>query len=228
MPFGFWHGGRHAFGFFGFALWICELWLVLPAGDFSRAPVINDSVLYHTRERAGMFGDLVLGAVSADRIGDVVVIVDVVAQNTRTVFSKMGGSRPVTIHVDLVPIELAVEHLPEPLDDATATHISTLVHEASSSSSPGSDRALYFVEWTPGGETPTPVLVTNDQFETFVAELRTDPDLPESLTTLLRLYDTHDPTHSVVVWVRSLDADTAWLVDRRPPATTNTRPAADD
>ena len=201
------------------------------AAVYATTPVVDDTVLYHTRERVGMFGDLVLGAVAADRDGDVIVIVDVVADNTRTIYSKCSvDSRPTTIHVELVPIELRVDTIPEPLSDDEITRISSIVHDLTDPLD--GTRTLYFVEAaTTTTTTTTPTVVSRDQFESFVADLRNDPDLCESLRTLLQVYDTHDPTESVVVWVRSTTtgSDTVFLTRRRTLSpVTNTLHVDDD
>jgi len=176
------------------------------------APQIDERVTYHAEQSTAIFGDAALGAVMAKRANDVIVVVDVVAASTRTTVSLRGGAQPSTIHLELVPFEVQIEALPEPIDSVKAS----LVDEAVRCEHRGhTQRCLYFIDWrTPSSddEAVEPERIDEAAFREQLDAADAIGDVPRSLRTLHDLFDTHDPLTHTVVWLRADAADSAWLV----------------
>ena len=201
--------------------------------EFATAPAIDDKTTYLAGERTSMCGELAVGAIALGRADNVIVVIDDIEQSSRTTLARFGslGGRPLTIEMELVPCEIVVESLPEPLDEARRADISQRVRAAALAhrASVGTvDRALYFIDVyaTPDAdeEASTDDVVQRvalADFEQLLANMLAGDDdddddpteIPASMEQLATLARTHDPQREAVVWLRHSDvAHDAWTV----------------
>jgi len=200
---------------------------------FVGTPSIGNETTYLTGERAGMCGELAVGAMALRRPDNIVVVVDDVERSTRTTVSRFGSlaGRPLTIEMELVPCEIEVEQVPQPLDDEQRrAHSQSVVAAARAHRTAHPDdteRALYFIDVRTEAAEPSDVVqrIGQAEFEQALADMTNgraddgddeqpdDGEVPVSmqqLATLLREYDTQ---RQAVVWLRhSGMTHDAWTV----------------
>ena len=201
---------------------------------FVAAPSIGNATTYLTGERAGMCGELAVGAMALRRADNVIVVVDSVERSTRTTVARLGSlaGRPLTIEMELVPCEIEVEHVPQPIgDDERRVHSQRVVAAARAyrdAHNGDVDRALYFIDVRPDDDDaatdaaePAGAVqrISQDEFEHALANMLgsddedEDGEIPASMQQLATLLREYDVQRQVVVWLRHSDAaDDAWTV----------------
>jgi len=210
---------------------------------FVGEPSIGNDTTYLTGERAGMCGELAVGAMALQRADNTIVVVDDVERSTRTTVSRIGSlaGRPLTIEMELVPCEIEVEQVPQPLDDEQRrVHSQRVVAAARAyrdAHADATERALYFIDGrldegaaaAAAAAEPTDAVqrIAQAEFEQALADMTgggddgdddgahsDDGEVPVSmqqLATLLREYDTQ---RQAVVWLRHSDmTHDAWTVN---------------
>ena len=197
------------------------------ARAFAREPVIDDRTTYSTGDRVGMCGEMAVGMLQVHPTSTIVVV-DVVDANERCTLRHGADAIVQSIVLVPAPPELAIERLPEPIDDdnPTCRRIEASLNALFEHEGAAEDRRVYYIDARVDNLDDAEsfdCITVNDDFSTTLATLQSavseagdEPvTTPLTLQRVRDLEREHDPKTHVVAWAKmNDDVDVVWLVNR--------------